>query len=118
MEKVNKKKEIRVIFNLENEKDKKLYEQILNISSTQPGRVIKRILVENFDNEISNQNEDNVNIKLLEVLGKLSDKIDNLTISQDVPSQNISNNKNKESQINQVFLTGEISSDDINDIEF
>ncbi|RGX09340.1 hypothetical protein [Paraclostridium sordellii] len=112
MEKV--KKEIRVTFNLENEMDRELYQKILNLSKTQPGRVVKRIVAENIDNDISNQNGNNVNIKLLEVLDKLSNKIDNLTTSQNT----VSNATKLEPTINQVDLTANISSQDLDDIDF
>lgn len=112
MEKVTK--EIRVTFNLKNEIDRDLYQKILNLSKTQPGRVVKRIVAENIDNDISNQDGNNVNIKLLEVLDKLYNKIDNLTASQNtVPSTT-----KLEPTINQVDLTANISSQDIDDIDF
>ncbi|MDU6483700.1 MAG: hypothetical protein E6538_17100 [Paeniclostridium sordellii] len=112
MEKV--KKEIRVTFNLENEIDRELYQKILNLSKTQPGRVVKRIVAENIDNDITSQNGNNVNIKLLEVLDKLSNKIDNLTTSQNT----VSNATKLEPTIKQVDLTANISSQDLDDIDF
>lgn len=115
MEKVDKK-EIRVIFNLKNEKDNNLYHQILEISKTQPGRVMKRIVAENIENEGTNQNqtENNVNLKLLTVLDKLCDKIDNLTVVQDTDSKTTNFEKNK----NNIQLSGNVAIDDINDIKF
>lgn len=115
MEKVSKK-EIRINFNLDNEKDRILYNKILSLSKTQPGRVVKRIVAENIDNEESNQNTNNINLKLLNVLDKLCDKIDNLKVAETTDSAN--NNNNNDHIKNSISFTQKVEVDDIDDIPF
>ncbi|SCJ52275.1 Uncharacterised protein [uncultured Clostridium sp.] len=118
MEKVNKK-EIRIIYNLENEKDKEIYQKILKLSKTQPGRVAKRIIAENIDNEESNQNTNNINLKLLNVLDKLCDKIDNLKVAETTDSANNNNNDDNEDHTkNSISFTQKVEVNDIDDITF
>ena len=116
MEKVKKKiqKEIRVTFNLNNEVDKELYDKLKGF--TQPSKIIKQILLKNLDNEgtidnSSNENS-NVNYELIKVINKLSDKIDNLTL---IPSQN---SDKKEEKVKELSFTAEVSSEDLNDLDF
>nr|WP_195366179.1 hypothetical protein [[Eubacterium] tenue] len=118
MEKVSKK-EIRVNFNLDNEKDRILYNKILSLSKTQPGRVLKRIVAENIDNEESNQNTNNINLKLLNVLDKLCDKIDNLKVAETTDSANNNNNDDNEDHTkNSISFTQKVEVNDIDDITF
>lgn len=120
MDKINKSKksekipkEIRVIFNLNNDKDKILYEKLIEF--TQPGRIIKKILHDNIDNDKSSntQNDINVNSELIKALNKLSDKIDSLKVikSEDTEIKD-------EIKHNEVSLTAQVSSDDLDDIDF
>ena len=113
MEKVSKK-EIRVVFNLNNEKDKELYNTLAE--NTQPGKIIKNILskyLHNSDAVSNSQSNNEFNIELLKVLSKLNDKIDNLTIVQSDVSK-----EKEESSITEISLTAEVSSADIDDIDF
>lgn len=103
MEKVKKiQKEIRLTFNVANEDDKKLYERLTKF--TQPSKIIKKILFDNIDKTDNTSAIDN---ELLKVLTKLSDKIDSLSIQKESEPIN-----SKE-----IILTGDVSADDLNDID-
>lgn len=120
MGKINKDKkstrEIRLVFDLKNKRDLMLYEKYSDYS--QPGRIIKKILEKNMDNEESftEKNYQNSNSELLEVLKKLSDKIDNLAVVNKEDKKEKSSEENISD--NQISLTAEVSSDDLDDIEF
>ena len=115
MAKIKNTKEIRVTINLDNDKDKQLYDKLIEF--TQPGKIIKKIVSENIDNDkISNKNIVNIdsNSELIKVLNKLSDKIDNLQIV------NIKEEDSKKEtpEIKEVSFTAEVTVDDLNDIDF
>lgn len=125
MEKVNKKeirKEIRLTFNLENDKDKILYEKILSLSNTQPSRIVKRILTENIDKEFEDNPNDLLNFKLLDTLDKICNKLDNLNVNNNIGfnSSNCLNNKEEDNNKDnkEIEFNEDLNEDDINDLEF
>lgn len=113
MEKIKKiQKEIRVTFNLNNEVDKELYDKLKGF--TQPSKIIKQILLKNIDNEsiTTNSNNSNINDELIKVINKLSDKIDNLTF---IP---LKDPCEKDENVKELSFTAEVSSEDLNDLDF
>ncbi|MPL91659.1 hypothetical protein SDC9_37735 [bioreactor metagenome] len=108
MEKVNKK-EIRLTYYLNNEEDRKIYEELS--LHTQPGRVVKDIVSKALKQN-SNTNTD-VNLETLKLLEKLTDKIENLKIETV-----LAKTSNKEDEdIQEIELTADVDADDI-DIDF
>lgn len=104
MEKVNKK-EIRLTYYLTNEEDERIYKEL--VKNSQPGRVVKEIVAKSF----KNNNNIDVNLEILKLLEKLTDKIENLKIGQVDLS-------NKSEESNEIALTAEVKAEDIDDIEF
>lgn len=77
MEKVTKK-EIRLTYYLNNDEDKKIYNEL--IKHNQPGRFVKDLVYKAINEKNSDCN--NINIETLKLIDKLTDKIANLQISQ------------------------------------
>lgn len=114
MEKVNKK-EIRVTYFLDKEDDNRIYKELSK--NTQPGRVIKDIVAKSFENK----NTTDVNLETLKIIEKLTDKIDMLTDKIEnlkIGQVDLSNNSYESEESNEIALTGEVTEEDLDDIEF
>lgn len=110
MEKVNKK-EIRVTYYLDNEEDKKVYEELKK--HRQPGKVIKDIVYESLNTSNDNAKQTDVSLETLKLLDKLTDKIDNLKVS----TVAVGFPEIEEEVIEEITLDAEVNADDI-DIDF
>ncbi|MDB2050201.1 hypothetical protein [Clostridium perfringens] len=106
MEKI--KKEIRLTYFLDNEEDKRIYEELKK--HKQPGKVAKELIVKGLDEKQNKSND--LNLETLKLIEKLTDKIDNLKISAIAVA-----NEENPTVVDEISLDADVSEDDI-DIEF
>lgn len=103
------KKEIRVTYFLDNEEDKKIYEELKR--HKQPGRVAKELISQGMNNK--NTNTIDISLEALKLIDKLIDKIENLNIGV----VQIASAEEQKEEIKEVELNAEVSADDL-DIDF
>lgn len=111
------RKEIRVVFKFSNKNDVMLYEKLKELN--QPSKLLKELAFDHFFKEENNKVDNSYNEKLLNVLEKLSDKIDNLGVVQVNPeTEKVKDNEVINNDIQEISLDAEINTDDLNDLDF
>lgn len=106
------KKEIRLTYQLDNEEDKEIYEALKK--NKQPGKVAKELISKAF--YTTENNVSDINLKMLELIEKLADKIDNIQVN--VVTQGQEEESLTIEDENEIEFIDEINIDDIDDIEF
>lgn len=110
------RKEIRVVFKFTNDKDVMLYEKLKETS--QPGKLLKELAYNHFFSNEVDKESSNYNKELLDVLNKLSDKIDNLQVVQNVIVDGAAKEVEDVKPSDEVVFMAEVNPADLDDLDF